>query len=445
VSVASRADPPAAVVRVSSLVAAVPIALLAWLAVEVAVPWLAARVLAVVAGVAAAWGARVGALATDRRGGIVRRLTLRVLRAVVLVATAVATMVASGTAASAVLDPLLAVPSAVLIAAFLAGRSIGRIHRRQADPLRTVRELRSADAALIGALLTGVLVVGGIVTLAWAADTAARPPSWIGVAWVLVALALVVGARPYVLRARAGMTGPPDGDAWVRSVLPLIGGAGLLITAAAVLLTMGAESALRDALPELPAIQLDVLDGSADATAAAPSRPEPRSRGVIWQIAALLAIALLIVLGPVRRRPGRRPVRPGHGMSLLMFLRSLFAFRRDRRTVDAPDEVLAAQAPDADEVGVRGPGPAWTRLLRRRPRHPGDAILYDYRQVQRRLPAPGRRRSSETVLAHAARSDAPELDELAELVCAIRYAGHEATAADAARSRELSQQLRRRR
>ncbi|HEX6255602.1 MAG TPA: hypothetical protein VFZ70_07285 [Euzebyales bacterium] len=424
------------------MAASVPIGLLGWVAVQAAVPWLTAPVLAVAVGIAAAWGARVGVEATDRRGGIVGRMVLRVLRGVVLVGVAALTMVVSGTGAPAVRGPPLAVPSVLLITAFLAGRSIGRIHRRQADPLRTVRAHRSADAALMGALLTGVLVVAGIVTLAWAADGLVPPPAWIGVAWVLVAFAMVVGARPYVLRARAAMTGPPDGDGWTRTLLPVLGVTVLLVAVAAIALAAGAESALRAALPQMPAVQLDLLDGTAGSPASAPSAPAPPSRRVIWQIAALLALALAIVIGPVRRRRGQRRVRPGHGMSLLMFLRSLFAFRRDRTTVDAPDEVLAARTPPPDDVGVRAPPPAWTRLLRRRPRDPEAAILYDYRQVQRRLPPSARRRSSETVLAHATRSGAAALDELAGLVCAIRYAGREATAADAARSRELARQLR---
>jgi hypothetical protein len=439
----SGADTPGPVARVSPLVASVPIALLVWLAVGVAVPWLSPPVLALAAGVAAAWGARVGVLATDRRGGIVRRMVLRVLRAAAMVAVGAATMLASGTATAAVRGPLLAVPSVLLIASFLAGRSVGRINRRQADPLRTVRGQRAADAALMGLLLTGVLVVAGIVTLAWAVDDLARPPAWTGIGWLLVALTLVIGARPSVLRARAGMAGPSDDVSWVRAVLPLVGVTALVVAGAAIALATGAETALRSALPELPAMQWDLLDGSTGTAAAVPTRPGPASRRVIWQIAALLAIALAIVVGPLRRRRGRRPVRPGRGMSLWMFLRSLFATRRDRTTVDGTDEVLPAEVPDAEDVGVGAPRPAWTRLLRRRPRDPGPAVLFDYRQVQRRLPPAGRRRSSETVLAHAARSDAAALDELAELVCAIRYAGRRATPDDAARSRELSHQLRR--
>jgi hypothetical protein len=102
---------------------------------------------------------------------------------------------------------------------------------------------------------------------------------------------------------------------------------------------------------------------------------------------------------------------------------------------DEQDQVDPAES--VADVPLAARVPDWVQRFRPRPRDPAAAILYDYRQVQRRLPGARRRRSSETVLAHAAREHAAALAELADMVCAIRFAERTPTADDAERSRLL--------
>lgn len=440
----SRYDPPADVVRASMFAAALPLALLGWLVATVAF-WLTPLAVAVSAGGAAAWGARAGLLDSARRRGFVRRQALRGGWLLGMVGLATVVLVVSGTPPVAPRAVALGFPVALLVAAFGAGRSVGRTHRRQADPLSMDRVHRAADAALVGVVLIGIVVVFAIMTLGWTVDGLARPPAWIGFGWLLVAVAALVGARPGVLHARTSTTRLPDRYGWVRALLPMAAAAGVLITLVAIVLNTGVGAAVRSALPQPPAAQLDLSDAPDERPPATSGADEPPDSSGAWYwllVALLFAVVMVAGLRPMARR--RRPPQiRGPGMPLLEFLRSLFAGREARRVVVGEEIELEEPSSDVADVAVRIPLPAWTRRLRPRPRDPTAAVLHDYRQVQRRLPPESRRRPSETPLAHAARQDTAALRELADLVCAIRYAGHAATAHDAALSRELTRELHR--
>ena len=124
-----------------------------------------------------------------------------------------------------------------------------------------------------------------------------------------------------------------------------------------------------------------------------------------------------------------------------MLLRSLLGRGRTARVV-VDEEVDPADPPEhTAQAALPRTAADWVERVRPRPRDPAAAILYDYRRVQRRLPGARRRRSSETVLAHAARERATALIELADLVCAIRFAERRPTPADAERSRQLARIL----
>jgi hypothetical protein len=435
----SRAQPPAAVVRGAMLSAAVPVGLLLAMTAAVVAPRLAPAVVLVTTGGLAAWGARAGALATGRLGGFLRHGVVRIVRLAVLLATAAAVLIVSvGVAPDDVVGLHLVVPVALTAVAFLAGRTVGRIVRRQADPLVVPAAHRSADSALMGVVAVGVGVVLAVAGVAWSSAAAWVPPRWMPLAWLVVAVVAVVAGRPAVLQARTGSTRAAS-EAWVRATLPLAGIITALLVVVALVLGLGLELQLRDALPELPSWQFDLFGGVADPEAPPPRRWEPSADGIGWQLAVLVAIALLLTVGRVARRR-RRPQPHGLGLSLLALLRSLFGVRRSRRTIDE-EEAEPVDPPNAVGSPLPVSAPRWVRRLRPRPRDPSAAILHDYRLVQRRLPPARRRRSSETVLAHAAREQAAALDELADLVCAIRFAERRPTAADAERSRQLVRTL----
>ena len=420
---------------------ALPVGLLAWMMGAVVAPRLVPAAVLVATAVVAAWGARAGVLASGRRGGLLRRAVIRLGRLLVLLGVAALVQLATpATSVDDVIGPPLLAPGVLVVAGFLVGRAVGRILRRQADPLAGHAVHRGADAALMAVVLTGVTAATAVAVVAWTSDARWTPARWTLVTWLVVAAGAVVVARPAVLRART-QTSPDAAGGWLRAASPLVGVVVALTLVVAVALSMGLELRLRDALPALPAWRLDLFDPAVDATAPPPRRWEESTSGVVWQIAVLVAIVLVLTVGRFGRRR-RRPQPYGPGLSLRMLLRSLLGLGRSRRVVtdaDVPDPVDPPEAVADLRLAARTPD--WMQRFRPRPRDPAAAILHDYRLVQRRLPGARRRRSSETVLAHAAREHAAALAELAEMVCTIRFAERVPTAADAERSRLLVRRL----
>lgn len=439
-AVASRHRPSATVVRVAMLSVALPVGLLLWMVAAVVAPRLAPAAVLVATGAVAAWGGRVGVLSGGRRPGLLRRGAVVLTRWSALLGVATVVRIAShGTAEDLVGVGLLA-PGVLVVLGFLAGRDIGRIHRRQADPLAVPAAHRGADAALMAAVLVGVVAATTVVVLAWTSDASWTPSRWALPTWLAVAIAAVVSGRPTMLRARSG-TSPSASGGWLKAAVPLVGVVVALTLCVAVALSAGLELRLRDALPSLPSWSLNLFDPATDRAAPQPRSWEESTAGVVWQIVLLVAVVLLLTVGRFARRRRRRDPH-GPGLSLRMLLRALLGRGRARRVV-ADDEERDPDSPvEAVADAPLGAGAtAWVQRFRPRPRDPAAAILHDYRLVQRRLPGPRRRRPSETVLAHAEREHTADLAELADMVCAIRFAGHAPTADDAERSRLLARRL----
>lgn len=438
---AIRRRPPDAVVRAAMLSVAFPLGLLLWMVAAVVAPRLEPTVVLVATAGVAAWGARAGVLATGRRGGLLRRAAVRVVRLVVLLAVAaVVRWVSSGTPLVELLGPPLLVPGVLVVVGFLIGRAIGRIHRRQADPLAVQAVHRSADAASMAAVLAGVVAVTAVTAAAWTSDATWTPARWTLVMWLGVAVAAVLSGRPAVLRARTG-TSPAASGGWLRAAVPLVGVVTALTLCVALALSVGLELRLRAALPTLPTWRLDLFDPGTDRAAPPPRTWDESTTGVVWQIVVLVAIVLLLTVGRFTRRR-RRPQPHGPGLSLRMLLRSLLGLGRSSRIVADDHALDPVDPPDpVVDVTLAARPPGWVQRVRPRPRDPAAAILHDYRLVQRRLPGGRRRRPSETVLAHAEREHAADLAELADMVCAIRFAERPPTAADAQRSRLLARRL----
>jgi len=416
---------------------ALPVGLLAAMVAEVVVSRLAPVAVLVATGGVAAWGARVGVLASCRRHGLVVGAVVGVGRLLILLGIAALVRLAStGMPAGGLISVTLLVPGVLVVVGYGLGRAVGRIHRRQADPLAGHAAHRGADAALMGVVLAGVVAVTAVTVLAWTSDAPWTPARPTPVTWFVIAVAAVVVGRPAVLRARTRTVAAGTGG-WLRAAAPLVGVAVVLTLCIALALTAGLERALRDALPSLPSWRLDLFDPAIDAGASPPRTWDESTAGVAWQIAVLVAIVVMLTVGRfAKRRRRRQPYGPG--LSLRMLLRSLLGLGRPRRVVTDADEQDPVDPPEAvADVPLAARAPDWMQRLRPRPRDPAAAILYDYRQVQRRLPGARRRRSSETVLAHAAREHAAALAELADMVCAIRFAERTPTADDAERSRLL--------
>lgn len=437
----SRRRAPTAVVRASTMGAAVTVGLLAWVVVAVAAPWLASPRSAVASAVAAAWGAAAGALDRARALGVVRRTGLRLAWAAGVVTLGAALLVASGIAVAP--DPRLLAGVALMGGAFGAGRVIGRIHRRQADPLTTDAGHQAADLSLVAALLVGVGVVIAAVTVAAVTTGPATVPAWVAPTWLVVAVLAIVAVRPVVLRARS-RTERPVGRGWARATTTILAVVVVTVGVVGLAAVIGARLGIAVDVPRLP-LPADVAELPIDRAPVA-SAPEPppttdqQSPVILWTVALAVAVLAVIALRPRgRRRP--LPVLRGPGMPLLAFLRSLLSRAERREQPGGEETALPTTPPPVATVTLVDRLPAWARRLRPRPRDPAAAILFDYRRAQRALAAPARRRPSETVLAHARRHDVDGLAELAGLVCAIRFAGRRATPADAARSRELARRV----
>jgi hypothetical protein len=379
----------------------------------------------------------VGVLAGWRRHGAPGRAVLGVGRLLILLGIAALVRLAStGMPAGGLIGVTLLVPGVLVVVGYGLGRAVGRIHRRQADPLAGHAAHRGADAALMGVVLAGVVAVTMVTVLAWTSNAPWTPARQTPVTWFVVAVAAVVVGRPAVLRAR-NRTVAAGAGGWLRAAAPLVGVVVALTLCIALALTVGLERALRDALPTLPTWRLGLFDPAVDASAPPPRTWDESTAGVVWQIVVLVTIVVLLTVGRFARRR-RRPQPYGPGLSLRMLLRSLLGLGRSRRVVTAADEQDQVDpAESVADVPLAARVPDWVQRFRPRPRDPAAAILYDYRQVQRRLPGARRRRSSETVLAHAAREHAAALAELADMVCAIRFAERTPTADDAERSRLL--------
>lgn len=423
------------------LSAALPVGLLLLMLTAVVAPGIAPVAVLVATAAVAAWGARVGALAGGRRRALLWRGAVLIVRSGVLLGVAaIVRLTSSGTPVTDLVGVPLIVPGTLVILGYAFGRAIGGIHRRQADPLAVPAVHRGADSALMAAVLAGVVATTAVAAVAWTSDAAWTPPRWALVLWLGVAVGVVLAGRPTVLRARTG-TSPSASGGWLRAASPLVGVVAVLVLCVALVLSVGLELRLRDALPTLPTWRLDLFDAATD-RATPPTRAwEESTSSVVWQIVVLVAVILLLTVGRVAGRRRRRDPQ-GPGLSLRMLLQSLLGRGRSSRVPAADDE----RDPD-DPVRAVGDralaarAPAWVQRFRPRPRDPAGAILHDYRLVQRRLPSARRRRPSETVLAHAEREHAADLAELAELVCAIRFAQRVPTADDAERSRLLVRRL----
>jgi hypothetical protein len=419
---------------------ALPVGLLLWMVAAVVAPRLSPAAVLVATAAVAAWGARVGALAGGRRPGLLRRGAVVVARWCALLGVAAAVRIASSGTAEDLVGVRLLVPGVLVVLGFLFGRVIGRINRRQADPLSVPAVHRGADAALMAAVLVGVIATTTVAVLAWTSDAPWTPSRWTLPMWLVVAIAAVMSGRPAMLRARAG-TSPSASRGWLDAALPLVGVVVALTLCVAVALSAGLEVRLRDVLPSLPSWRLDLFDPATDRAAPPPRTWGESTAGVVWQIVVLVAVVLLLTVGRFARRR-RRQDPHGRGLSLRMLLRALLGRGRPGRVVDDdgerdPDRPVEAVA----DAPLAARAPAWVQRFRPRPRDPAAAILHDYRLVQRRLPGPRRRRPSETVLAHAEREDTADLAELAGMVCAVRFAEHAPTADNAERSRLLARRL----
>lgn len=430
--------PPRATVVASTLSVVPPLTLLTLSLITVLPVRLNTTTMAVAAATIAAWGARTGVLGPGRRRGLAWRGLVQLARLAGVVAASIAVRVASLGAPPSQPDALSVVTFALLFFVFLSGRTVGRIHRRQADPMTTAGAHRTADAALVAVLVTGTVLVIAITVGGWTIDALVPPARWFPLLWLLVTVATVVAARPTVLHARTATSDLSSGGGWLAALSPIAGA--LLIVAALItlLLVTGVGAAVRDAVPGLPALQLDLFDGISEAGSVRPASRAASDRDPAWLVVLVVIVVLSLVVWPTARRRRRRQRPVGAGISLLMFLRSLVGAGRASKVV--VDEETELDAPPPEAAGARPIQtlPPWIARLRPRPREPAAAILHDYRRVQRRLPERRRRRPSETVLAHAARTDVDELGELAGLVCAIRYAGWRPKADDADRSQELA-------
>lgn len=460
-AVATAQRSSAALSAVAALVPVVPLGVLAWqvggVLAHTVEPACSPAVLALTAAGVAAWGGHSGLAAggRDRPARQGRLARLGRLALVVLVAVGLRLLSPTSTTAmgglhggpAGIVDPLLIALTVVLVLVAAAARAVGRSYRRQADPRGRGARQQRADLALPAMMLTGLSLAVLLHTVGWLTGVPGLPVAiagWVPPLYLTASLTGIALGRDAVLRARSSTPGGPGGRAWWRAVIPLAAAAALLLLViAGVGLHWGGEAWLMGLTRQLrgggmPAGLRPPLVIPGGGGHGRPYTPIP-SHTAPWQLVAMAGI--FVLLGVLVAATGRARRRDGPGLPLWVVLRGLFGIRgssRRARTMDEESIAPALRPQDAERLpgAVRG---LFARL-RPRPRDPAAAILYDYGMVQRRLAGRGRR-ASETALRHAARIDDARLGELAQLVCAVRYAGHVPSAADAQRSRELARRL----
>ena len=444
---------PASLVAAAVLVTTVPAGVLAWQAttlLALAVPALPSAAVVLTATVVAAVGAAIGVRRTPpAEVGLIRASAQRTMRLVALAVAAAAVVAAAAGGATPVGGRLTAVVLVVLVVAFAGGQGVGDAYRRQVRTTATAAQRHDADRSLPFRVLVATaasLVLGVLGELAEAAPGGPAVARWLPLMVLVAGVAGVAAARHLVLRARSDRTAGALAPAWWRGTVRI----GLVVVAVAavggVLLLAGGERWLADALPDPPGWPETSLAADREPSAAAAEQP-PSAPPPLWQVltvVALVVVALVATRGPRRRRAA--PGRPGQRMSLWMLIRSVLTMLRPEADERVGEETpVEPPAPRSREEAVL-PSPLrhLVARLRPRPREPAAAILHDYRAVQRHLDRGARRQAAETPLRHAGRLAIDDLRELASLVCTSRYTTHQATEADAARSRELARRLVRR-
>ena len=458
----STGGAPRSVMRAAVLAPLLPAGLIAAQMAALVTLLTDARVaVAVVAAAAAAgtgWGASSGVRRPPRRGPVERMafrvgggvVVLLVALGVRLIAVAAPPPTGGGLGGVPLLDGATIVVLIALLPFIATGRSLGRAYRRQADPKTTRHQRRDADRVVPAMLLSGAVVVGLISTVGSAAGvTGSVIARAVPLVWLVVAAVIAVTARGVVLDARSAPSAAPGLAGWARRTAPVALGVVAVALAGALALSAAGDVWQGDWLPALPSGLVGVLDPPAperEPAGEVDPAPPPAEFSIPTVATVLLAavVVLLVLVALPRARRVVRVWRTDARTSLLDLLRELFGSREVERRTDDGDEIAIAPSDTTRTVRMPARFSSWVRRLRPRPSDPAAAIMYDYQRVQDRFPPDRRRRQPETVLTHAHRVQAAALDELADLVCAIRYAGRSATRADAERSRQLTRTLTRR-